>query len=175
MKFPANYEWLLKESGPKILKEALTLYGVEEFSGPKDNPVILGWAKELNLNDYVHDSIAWCGLATAISVHKAGYEIVKEPLWALNWAKWGNASDVPKLGDILTFKRSGGGHVGLYVGEDTEAYHVFGGNQSDRYGFARISKDRLFSARRTPWKIGQPDNVRVVYLKSTGGLSINEA
>ena len=35
------------------------------------------------------------------------------------------------LGDILTFKRNGGGHVGLYVGEDKDCYHVLGGNQGN--------------------------------------------
>jgi cell wall-associated NlpC family hydrolase len=36
------------------------------------------------------------------------------------------------LGDVLVFRRGGGGHVALYVGEDEEAFHVLGGNQADR-------------------------------------------
>jgi hypothetical protein len=43
------------------------------------------------------------------------------------------------LGDVLAFVRNGGGHVGLYVDEDASAYHVLGGNQSDRVSITRVA------------------------------------
>ena len=79
------------------------------------------------------------------------------------------------LGDVLTFKRDGGGHVGIYVGEDRTHYHVLGGNQSNQVNVMRIAKTRLHQARRTKWKIAQPANVRVVNLSSQGIISQNEA
>jgi hypothetical protein len=79
------------------------------------------------------------------------------------------------LGDVLTFKRNGGGHVGLYVGEDRTHYHVLGGNQNNQVNVMRIAKTRLHQARRTAWKIAQPSNVRKIELSNKGIISTNEA
>jgi cell wall-associated NlpC family hydrolase len=78
------------------------------------------------------------------------------------------------LGDVLTFKREGGGHVGIYIGEDTTHFHVLGGNQGNAVSVSRIAKTRLFKARRTPWKIAQPSNVRKIILEGKGNVSTNE-
>jgi uncharacterized protein (TIGR02594 family) len=172
---PAAYAWLANEPGPKMIAEFVKIYGVIEAPGSADNQTILDWAKELDLEKvYTHDSIAWCGLEAGIIAHRAGKEIPENPLWALNWAKWGQATDKPMLGDILTFKRNGGGHVGIYIGEDSAAYHVGGGNQSDKSCIIRIAKSRLYAARRPLYHV-QPANVRRVFLAPTGALSHNEA
>lgn len=170
------YDFLKQEKAPKILVEAVKLLGVKEIVGTPNNPIILQWAKDLKLDKiYTNDAIPWCGLFIAYVVKQAGKEVAKNPLYALNWSSWGNAVDVPKLGDILTFKRDGGGHVGIYVGEDSECYHVLGGNQSDMVKVSRIAKSRLFKARRTPWSVAQPKEVRVIKLDSKGSISKNEA
>lgn len=176
-KFPDQYLWLKSEPGPKILKEAVNLYGTIEVPGQANNPFIMGWAKELGLQaTYTGDEIPWCGLFAAVCAHRAGYKLPDKPLWALSWTNWGNPVEKPMLGDILTFKRpGGGGHVGLYVGEDVMSYHVLGGNQSDAVTVTRISRSRFHKARRSPFELGQPDNVRSVILSQTGKLSANEA
>jgi cell wall-associated NlpC family hydrolase len=79
------------------------------------------------------------------------------------------------LGDVLTFKRNGGGHVGIYVGEDKTHFHVLGGNQNNEVNVVRIAKTRLFKARRTVWRIAQPQNVRKIYLEPKGIITTNEA
>ena len=171
-----NYDWLKKETAPKILVEAVKMLGTKEIVGSKHNPVILGWAKELNLSKiYTNDEIPWCGLAIAYACHKAGLSVIDKPLWALSWAKWGNHAIDPMLGDILTFKRNGGGHVGIYVGEDSECYHVLGGNQGNAMSVSRIQKSRLYEARRTAWKVAQPGSVRKIHLDAKGTISTNEA
>lgn len=178
MTLPHLYSWLDKEPGPKMLKEALSHYGVKEKAGAADNPEILAWAEECGIKEYKADSIAWCGLFMALCARRAGWNSTpnNNALWALNWALWGNPTGTPMLGDVLTFKRSGGGHVGLYVGEDTTAYHVLGGNQGDAVSIVRILKSRFFKARRAPWKVSQPSNVRVVHLGVGGApISTNEA
>jgi uncharacterized protein (TIGR02594 family) len=172
---PARYAWLAAEPGPKMLVEALKLYGVHEVKGDADNPVILGWAKEIGINEYRHDSIAWCGLFAAITAHRAGWDIVENPLWAANWLKWGVPAPTPMLGDILVFSRPGGNHVGLYVGEDPLAFSVLGGNQGDKVSIVRIAKSRLRGARRAKWRVSQPTNVRKTFLTEKGGLSKNES
>jgi uncharacterized protein (TIGR02594 family) len=171
---PAQYQWLLKEGGPKMLTALLGVYGLTEVPGAADSPTILGWAKNLHLTDYTHDSIAWCGLAMAYAAQQAGKAVPSQPLWALNWALWGTPVAEPMLGDVLTFKRDGGGHVSLYVGEDSEAYHCLGGNQGDAVKIVRIAKSRLYKAVRPPYN-NQPANVRKVILSATGALSQNEA
>ena len=171
-----SYSFLNEEKSPKILVEAVKLINTREVVGKVHNPVIMAWAKDLSLQKiYTADEIPWCGLFIAYACHKAGVDVIDKPLWALSWAKWGTEVKEPMLGDILTFKRDGGGHVGIYVGEDQDCYHVLGGNQGNAVSVTRILKSRLYKARRTAWKIAQPANVRKVVLTAKGAISQNEA
>jgi len=171
-----SYNFLNAEKSPRLLVEAVKLIGIKEVVGKVHNPVIMAWAKDLNLQKiYTADEIPWCGLFIAYACHKAGVDVIDKPLWALSWAKWGTKVTEPMLGDILTFKRDGGGHVGIYVGEDKDCYHVLGGNQGNAVSVTRIVKSRLYQARRTTWKVAQPANVRKVYLDAKGIVSKNEA
>jgi uncharacterized protein (TIGR02594 family) len=173
---PAAYAWLGAEAGPRVLVEALALYGTRETTGSASNPVILAWARETGLDrDYRSDDVAWCGLFVATVVRRAGFEPVAAPLWARNWAAFGTKADRPSLGDILVFERTGGGHVGIYVGEDASAWHVLGGNQGDQVSIVRIAMGRLLAARRCPWRLAQPAAVRPIRLAAGGALSVNEA
>lgn len=179
---PTAYSWLDDEPGPRILTEFLKVYGTAEQPGPESNPTILAWAKAVGLEKvYRDDETAWCGLAMAYVAGQAGWENAPRgnALLARNWLYWGNAADVPMLGDVLVFWRGarGGskGHVGVYVGEDDGAFHVMGGNQGDRVSIARIDRKRLLQARRCPWRINQPANIRQVLLAPNGKLSVNEA
>jgi len=170
-----SYDWLKKETSPKILVEAVKHLGVKEFVGLTHNPIILGWAKSLSLSTiYTNDEIPWCGLFIAYCCHAQGLQVVDRPLWALNWNKYGTQVREPMLGDVLTFKRDGGGHVGIYVGEDSTHYHVLGGNQNNSVSVSRIAKIRLNQARRTAWKIAQPASVRKVQLEPKGVITENE-
>lgn len=170
------YDFLKNATSPKVIAEASKLIGTKEIVGAKHNPVILGWADDLGLRKiYTNDEIPWCGLFVAFVVKQAGFEVVDKPLWALSWSNWGDAVTTPMFGDILTFKRNGGGHVGFYVGEDDKCYHVLGGNQSNSVNVMRLEKTRLHKARRCKWKIAQPEAVKVVKLSPRGVISTNEA
>jgi uncharacterized protein (TIGR02594 family) len=174
-----NYDYLKKVISPQILVKALELIGTKEIIGTIHSDVIMGWAKDLKIDKiYTSDEIAWCGLFIAIVCKKAGVEAgitPKEALWALNWNKFGTKQTNAMLGDILTFKRNGGGHVGIYVGEDKTCYHVLGGNQSNMVCITRIEKTRCAGIRRTAWRIAQPENVKEVLLTESGFISKNEA
>jgi uncharacterized protein (TIGR02594 family) len=171
-----SYTWLKEEKSPKILVEAIKHIGTKEIVGKVHNKKILAWAEAIGLKSvYTNDEIPWCGLFIAYCCHAQGLDVVKHPLWALNWNKFGNVAQVPMLGDVLTFTRNGGGHVGIYIGEDTTCYHVLGGNQNNQVNVMRIEKSRLSQARRTAWRIAQPSNVRVVKLETKGEISQNEA
>lgn len=173
-----NYDYLKKVSSPQILVQALKLVGVKEIVGKKHSAEIMAWAKELDIErTYNADEIPWCGLFMAIVLKRAGVDMpfsAKDSLWALNWNKFGNKRSVAMLGDVLTFKRSSGGHVGIYVGEDATCYHVLGGNQSNMVNITRIEKSRCVGIRRTPWKIAQPTSVKQVFVNANGFISKNE-
>jgi len=178
MTLPKPYAWLADEPGPRILKEMVALHGTLEAPGKRNNPMILMWAKHIGLGSvYKADSVAWCGLTVAYAAAQAGFDHAPRgnALWARNWAVWGNPADKPALGDVLVFARKAGGHVGLYVAEDATAFHVIGGNQGDSVSIKRIAKSRLLAARRCPWRVNQPANVRRVVMTAAGGLSKNEA
>ena len=145
----------------------------------KDNPTILAWAKEVSKDvaaAYGHDSVPWCGLFVAVVCKRAGKPVVAGPLWAKNWAKFGDKADRASLGDVLVFTRpGGGGHVGFYVAEDASAYHVIGGNQGDAVNIRPLAKARCIAIRRPPFTIGQPASVRPYIAARSGALSENEA
>lgn len=172
-----QYVYLTKEKSPKILVSALALRDIKEIVGPRHNKQIMGWAAELGLSRvYTSDEIPWCGLFVAKIVKDAGFEPVPDPLWARNWSKFGNKQTEAMLGDVLVFSRNGGGHVGIYVGEDALCYHVLGGNQGNMVNISRIEKSRCISINRCPWKISQPDNIRPIKFKVVSGIiSKNEA
>lgn len=176
---PTPYAWLDGVPGlPRIIVEARTLYGVTETAGAPSTPEIMAWAKEVGLaKTYPNDGVAWCGLFAAVTVHRAGWDVVAGPLWARNWANFGRAVD-PRhaaLGDVLVYSRDGGGHVGFYVGEDATHFHTLGGNQGDKVSIVRVARNRCIAVRRPKWKVAQPAGVKKYQLAANGAVSTNEA
>lgn len=176
MTLPPAYKWLEQVPVlPLMVAEGLKTLGTVETPGAGNNPVLLGWASEVGLKaTYTADEIPWCGLWVAVIAQRASKPVVASPLWALSWATFGQDGGQPELGDILTFQRPGGGHVALYIGEDASAYHVLGGNQSDKVCFARIEKKRLYRCRQPAYTV-KPASARPYILGASGALSRNEA
>jgi len=136
---------------PGWLQIARKYNGVKEAPGSANNKIILSWADRFGgwvQRFYVSDSIPWCGLFVGNVMLEYGTpksDIPSNPLGARNWALFGRTLKGPRLGCILVFSRTGGGHVGFYIGEDKTHYHVFGGNQKDQVNTMRIEKTRLIS------------------------------
>lgn len=172
------YKDLAKSDVPRIVREAVALYGTTEDPGSANDPQIMAWAKELSetVKGYTADSIPWCGLFAAVIVARAGFgdQTPDNPLWALNWLKFGRPISEAALGDILVFRRPGGGHVGVYAGEDATHYHVLGGNQGDTVSIIRLPKKLsakgigFRGAVRPIWKIAQPITVQKIVRSSRG-------
>lgn len=161
---------------PKVIVEGVRYLGINEIKGKAHNQTIMSWAKDIGVEKiYTSDEVAWCGLYVAKVIQKAGFQPVKDPLWALNWRNFGIEQKSAMLGDILVFKRDNGGHVGFYVAEDTNYYHVLGGNQSDSVNITRIAKNRCVGIRRCPWRILQPNTVKKYIVEASGKISTNEA
>lgn len=163
-------------STPDWVLKARAKIGIRETPGPKNNPVIIGWAQRLGAKilgiSYADDSnTPWCGLFVAEVMSEAGFTPPPIAVRASAWSTWGEACG-PCEGAVLVFQRPGGGHVGLYVGEDATAYHVLGGNQGDAVSITRVAKDRCVAVR---WPAGGPPRGGRVVVATGGGLSHNEA
>lgn len=184
---PAQYQWLHKVKGlPKTIAECVKLHGTQEVVGKGSNATIIGWRDELNgattdgkpiVKGFSDDDIAWCGLFAALITYRRMRrisEVVKDPLWARHWLKYGIKASTAMLGDCLVFERGNGGHVGFYVGEDKTTYHLFGGNQGNRVSIIRMAKSRLLGIRRPPYLV-VPAGVKPYHLAATGAISTNEA
>lgn len=122
--------------------------------------------------------VPWCGLFMGIVAHNSGKKSVKEPLYPLNWENFGTEASVPMFGDVLIFisqteTRKKAGHVGLYIGEDRDCYHVLGGNENDTVCITRVLKSRLYIARRPKYK-KVPDCVRTILLPSNCNITRNK-
>jgi len=163
------------ESTPAWLTEGRSLMGTREVPGPSNNPVIMGWAKNLD-QWYTGDDVPWCGLFVA---HCMAVGAPQEPqafnrLGARAWLNYGVACEAVS-GAVAVFWRthptkSWNGHVALLTGQSDTAYRVLGGNQSDNVTETWISKDRLLGFRAPEgWNGADAPMAR------TGALSTNEA
>lgn len=151
--------------------------GLREIAGPKHNPEIVEWVKLLG-GGWEDDETAWCGTFVGYCIAAAlpDEPLPGNPFGARNWLKFGVACE-PAEGAVLVFWRGSRagwqGHVGFYAGEDSEAFHVLGGNQANRVSVARIVKSRLLGAR---WPASAPQGAAGRLLVEAGGaLSTNEA
>lgn len=175
---PEGYAWLNLMSiqvMPRTIRLALQELGVKEVAGPANSPIVMGYAHELGLEaSYPADKIPWCGAFVGAIVKRAGKLPVHDPLWALNWKKFGVEAGQPSLGDCTVFQREGGGHVAWYVAEDPTHYHVCGGNQSNAVSITRIEKERCVAVRRPIYNT-QPASVKPYLVAASGAVSTNEA
>jgi uncharacterized protein (TIGR02594 family) len=143
---------------PRWLKLARADLGLRETPGIANNPVLMrrfaSITKALGVA-YNGDATPWCGAILAWWMTQCCIPTPLVAIRAKSWAGWGANLRPERLapGAVLVFGRDGGGHVGLYVGEDATHYHVLGGNQGDAVTIARIAKSRLLASR---WPRGEP-------------------
>jgi hypothetical protein len=107
-------------------------------------------------------------------------QLPPSPLWAKGWREFGNPADVPQPGATMVFwrgKKDGSeGHVGFYTGEEKGkdgAYHILGGNQSDKVCVTRVPKAKLLAVRwpsTVPPPKGKPN-----FVDAKGGKLFNDA
>lgn len=154
--------------------------GIAEIPGPQSAPVILGWARDLGIADiYQNDDTAWCALyinrvMKACQLPTSGSEFTL--LRAAEFVKWGQPLRTPSLGAVMVFKRDGGFHVGIYVGERDDAYRIHGGNQANAVNEIWKRKTELVEQGiRWPLGVARP-TTGAIWLTQTGGtVSTNEA
>lgn len=132
-----------------------------------------------DLLDMDTSEIPWCGAFVGFVIAQTLPDqlIPNNPLWALNWAKFGiQAAPVtgqPYYGSVAVFKRNAGGHVGFVVGHDEKYVHILGGNQSNSVSITRVAKSQL-QAYRWPAGVAFYGNP-LKFSKFTGEVFNNEA
>lgn len=180
MTLPSNYQWLMNLGDlPNIVDAGLKKIGIVEGPGTENNPQIIQWAKEckppLDRTYGRNDSVPWCGLFMAKCATEANYAYPENPLWAMNWQNFGTkVGDGAKLGDVMVWRRYGGGHVNMYIAEDKDYFHCLGGNQHDSVNISRFAKKagtdtlQLIGVRRCRWRVGPPESVRSYHVEPSG-------
>lgn len=174
----------MTSSEPVWLSVMRMLVGLQEIPGPKSNPMILNWAKDIDAPTWFHDDDqAWCAVGMnrvlmacqlPMARHETkpdGYDLLR----AATFETYGFVLSTPVLGCIMTFKRPEGHHVALYLGENKDAYCVLGANQKNGVHPAWILKERLTAMR---WPTGvaiAPYTAGPIMLDmATGQPSVNE-
>lgn len=91
------------------------------------------------------DETPWCGLFAGFVLGQTGRFVVKQWYRAREWESDEMTKlDRPAYGCIVTFTRSGGGHVGFVVGKDQKGnIMVLGGNQGDAVNIKPFSVGRV--------------------------------
>jgi len=177
MSLPDKFIWLETVGDlPKLVSAGLQYLGVKEIPGKQNNPAIMDMAKGLGVDNIYtsDDEQSWCALFINHLMRISGKPLVDikgdkynylRALWMLNWGGYVEPKD-ERLGDVLIFKRTGGGHVGLYIAESRTTYYVLGGNQSNSVSFTEIIKDRLIGARRF-YATGIPASAKKYFIDSS--------
>lgn len=161
---------------PHWMAIARKYIGVREIKGPKHNPTIMSWVRNLGARvlgiTVTDDETAWCGSFAAQVVTEAGFTPPRIAVRARAWADFGVPISSPVVGAIVVFERPGGGHVGFVVGIDATHVHCLGGNQSDSVNIMRLERSRVIAYR---WPAGVPVSTFVRRMNAAGvPVSTNE-
>lgn len=127
--------------------------GLTEIKGTGTAPKISRWLASLGAW-WRDDEAPWCGVAMAAWMTACNIKPPKAWYRAKSWADWGLPLAEPIEGCVVVFTRTGGGHVGLVVGETALGnLLVLGGNQGDAVKVSAFKRDRVTAYR---WPIGEP-------------------
>ncbi|CAA0145938.1 TIGR02594 family protein [Tenacibaculum maritimum] len=136
----------------KIIKTALTQYGIKEVAGLKDHPQIVNYFTTLGYDgEKLKDETAWCSAFANWVAKTAGYEYSKK-LHARSWLHIGTSTNNPQLGDIVVLWRekpsSWKGHVGFFIKETNRYVYLLGGNQGNSVSIKAYPKNRVLDYRK---------------------------
>lgn len=104
-------------------------------------------AKLSGLTKFPATQIPWCSGFASAMMELAG---VRSPRTdgAKNWLGWGTELKEPCDGCVVVFTRTGGGHVGIVVGEDDNGnLLVLGGNQGNAVNVKSFNRSRVTGYR----------------------------
>ncbi|MBU1212952.1 MAG: TIGR02594 family protein [Alphaproteobacteria bacterium] len=134
---------------PAWLAEAWRELGQSEIAGPRHNPRITAFFKELGHEAHARDEVAWCAAFAGACLERCGQASTRS-LMARSYARFGEPLDEERLGAIAVLSRGNNpafGHVGFLVGWSQDRIWLLGGNQGDAVSVAGYERSRLVSLR----------------------------
>ena len=134
----------------KLLQLAEKEIGIKEIKGKRENPRIRTYHKHSTIeNDKeMSENVPWCSSFICFLVERAGLQSTDNKM-ARSWERmdFKKTTKHPLPGDIVTFwrksKRSGFGHVGMYLKRTKNYVYILGGNQSDAVNIKRFSRAKM--------------------------------
>lgn len=168
-------------TGIPWVDEGLTVLGLREG---RDNKTLSTFLRSDGRTVGDPNEIPWCAdfvqTAIANTLPNEGFNsrLKTNPYLARNWLDFGHEIKSPSIGAVMVFWRKSPdsiyGHVAFYMGEDDEAFHILGGNQSDSISITRLSKHRLRpNGIRWPSTSSQKPRGRR-FLTADGEISLDE-
>jgi uncharacterized protein (TIGR02594 family) len=104
--------------------------GQMEIKGPRHNPLILQFWKDIKRGGIKDDETPWCAAFVGAMLERSGIKSTRFES-AKSYLNWGVQIREPAYGCVVVFSRDGGGHVGFVVGQQQNGnLMVLGGNQS---------------------------------------------
>lgn len=107
---------------PSWLKVAKDYVGMKEIPGPKDNPIIVKFMKDLSHGVVADDETAWCAGFTGHCLKESGLKLPSNPLSARSYLELPVKLSKPAVGALAIFwrgsKASWQGHIGIIAGRD---------------------------------------------------------
>lgn len=130
-----NYS-TVQPNDPPYLRAALSMLGLSEIEGSRDEPKVLAMYAACGHPEVKHDEVAWCAAFAGWALKKGGLSNTGS-LLAASYAKYGTALDKRKTiprGAIAVWHREGGNHVNFVLHDDGHTVTCIGGNQGNGHG-----------------------------------------
>ena len=131
----------------RLLKIALSQYGVKEVPGIENNPEIMKYFKEIGHTWVQSEETAWCSAFMNWCAMQKNFE-GSDALDARSWLKVGKKVEF-KDADVCVLWRVSRtdwrGHIMIPVNVDDNYIWGLGGNQSNMVRISAYPKDRLLA------------------------------
>lgn len=145
--------------------------GQMEIKGPRHNPLILQFWKDIKRGGIKDDETPWCAAFVGAMLERSGIKSTRFES-AKSYLNWGVQIREPAYGCVVVFSREGGGHVGFVVGQKQNGdLMVLGGNQSDAINIRAFPRNRVTGYR---WPVNVAKDSRDLPLMN-GTVSVNES
>ncbi|HHZ7293705.1 TPA: TIGR02594 family protein [Morganella morganii] len=157
---------------PKWITEARKEIGVSEHTAAGSAAVDQMWI-DSKLRGLVGTArkVPWCAGFVNACLERAGIRSTRSDS-SRSYLSFGDALKAPAYGCIVTFSRTGGGHVGFVVGKtESGQLMVLGGNQSDAVNIKAFGTERVTGYR---WPSGEPVDNRPLPV-GNAALSVKES
>lgn len=131
----------------RLLKIALSQYGVKEVPGEENNPEIMKYFDEIGHTWVQSEDTAWCSAFMNWCALRANFE-GSDALNARSWLKVGKRVEIEDADIVVLWRVSKSdwrGHVAVPIREQGDVIWCLGGNQSNMVRISAYPKEQLLA------------------------------